>query len=128
MRKSVLIIVVPLIVLASMSVGAESTPKMSKKEVKALIANAKTAADHQRLAAYYRDEATRLKERQQEHEEEAIEYSKNPWCYTVPKYPTLGQHCRQLAGYYGMGAQKALKMAELHESLAKDAKQTEDQK
>lgn len=106
--------------LTAIGVGATSTQEMSKKQVKALIANARTRADHKRLAAYYRSEAARLKAKQQDHEEEAAEYFQNPSNHPVPKYPTLGQHCRDLSGYYGMAAQKAAAMAELHENLAKD--------
>ena len=86
------------------------------------VPSARMAADHQKLATYYRQEAARLQEKQQEHEEEAAEYFKNPSSHPVPKYPTLGQHCRDLAANYKMAAQNALKLAELHESLAKEAK------
>jgi hypothetical protein len=95
---------------------------MGKREVKALIASANTAADHQKLALYFRDEVARLRAKQQEHEEEAAEYFKNPSRHPIPKYPTLGQHCRDLAASYKMGAQQAIKLAELHESLAKEAR------
>ena len=95
---------------------------MGKKEVKALITNATTRADHEKLAAYYRSEVAGLKTKQQDHEEEAAEYFKNPSSHPSPKYPTLGQHCRDLAGYYRMAAQKAEAMAEMHESMAKDTK------
>ena len=122
MSKWTLLLAVSALALTGISAGAENTPKMSKKEVKALIASAKTAADHQKLATYYRQEAAVLQEKQQEHEEEAAEYFKNPSSHPVPKYPTLGQHCRDLAANYKMTAQKAQKLAELHESLAKEAK------
>ena len=122
MRKRILIITVAALGLAGIAAGADNTAKIGKKEVKALIASASTAADHQKLAMHFREEAARLQARQQEHEEEAAEYFKNPSSHPVPKYPTLGQHCRDLAGSYKMAAQKALKLAEIHESLAKEAK------
>ena len=102
--------------------GAPQPEKLSRQQLKSLISSAKTPADHQRLASYYRDEAARLKAKQREHEEEAAEYYKDPPRHPGPKYPTLGQHCRDLAGYYGIAAQKALTMADMHETLAQEAK------
>ena len=101
----------------SVPAGAKDKP-LSKRELKNLIARAETKADHEKLAAYYRSEAARLKAKQEDHEEEAAEYFKNPSSHPGPKYPTLGQHCRDLAGYYKMGAQKAIAMAEMHEGMA----------
>jgi hypothetical protein len=122
MGKRILAIAISALALTGITTGADSTPKMGKREVKALIGSAKTAADHQKLATYFRQEAARLRAKQQEHEEEAAEYFKNPSNHPVPKYPTLGQHCRDLAANYKMAAEKVLTLAELHESLAKEAK------
>ena len=102
--------------------GAPQQEKLTKQQLKSLISSAKTPTDHQKLAAYYHDEAQRLKAKQREHEEEADEYYRNPSRHPSPKYPTLGQHCRDLAGYYAMAAQKALTMADMHETLAREAK------
>lgn len=102
--------------------GAPQQEKLTRQQLKSLISSAKTPTDHQKLAAYYRDEGARLKAKQREHEEEAAEYYKDPSRHPGPKYPTLGQHCRDLAGYYGMAAQKALTMADMHEALAREAK------
>lgn len=96
----------------------EPSVRMNKKQVKSLIANARTPGDHMRLAAYYRDEATRLKAQQKEHEKEAAEYYKDPARHPIPKYPTMGQHCRDLAYYYGKGADSALALASSHERMA----------
>ena len=46
--------------------AAETSANLSKKELKTLLATAKTPADQQRLAAYYRDKAQRLKAKAQE--------------------------------------------------------------
>ena len=118
----VLLLTMAAIGLTPIGAGAEGQPQITKKEVKALIANARTRADHEKLAAYYRSEAARLSAQQHDHVEEAAEYSKNPSNHPVPKYPTLGQHCRDLAGYYGMAAQKAELWQTCHDSMAKDAK------
>lgn len=54
--------------------GARQHEKLTRQQLKSLISSAKTPADHQKLAAHYRDEAERLRAKQREHEEEADEY------------------------------------------------------
>lgn len=98
--------------------AAEASGQLSKKQLKALVAGAKSPEDHLKLAAYYRAETARLTAKQREHEEEAAEYYKDPSQHPTPKYPTLGQHCRDLAYYYGKGAQSAQALAASHEAMA----------
>ncbi len=90
---------------------------LSKKELKRLITSASTAADHQRIADYYRSEAKRLEQKRLEHEQELAEYYKNPARYPG-KYPTMGDHCRSLAAYYQIAARKANAKADMHLRLA----------
>jgi hypothetical protein len=97
---------------------------LTKKELKALTASAKTTVDHERLAKYYRFEAKRLEAKQREHEWELAEYYENPVRYPS-KYPTMGDHCRSLASYYKMAAAKATAKAEMHEELAHKAPQSD---
>jgi hypothetical protein len=89
---------------------------LSAKEVKQLIAAAKSPEDHLRIAAYYEEEAKRLEEKKTEHTEMGAEYDKNPQLY--PSKLSLGQHCRNLAGYYGLAEQKALELAKVHKQMA----------
>src|SRR3981081_3540165 len=51
--------------------AAPSSPSLSKKELKTLLATANTPADQERLAAYYEDKAQRLKAKAQEFSTEA---------------------------------------------------------
>lgn len=104
--------------------AADEKPILTKKEVKALIANAKTPEDHRKIAAYYRSEAEGLAEKQREHEEDLAEYNRNSSHYPG-KYPSMGDHCRQLAGYYGLAAKKAQSLAEMHEELAKQVEKSQ---
>jgi hypothetical protein len=53
--------------------------KLSKEALKTLTASAKTPADHERIAAYYRVKAQRLWAKYREHEADLAEYYKNPW-------------------------------------------------
>lgn len=95
--------------------------ELSKKEVKLLIANARTSEDHERLAAYFRAEGEHLKSEQQEHREMLDAYLKNPTSHPIPRWPTLGVHCRDLVFYYGKAAEQAFALADLHDQMAKEA-------
>jgi len=89
---------------------------LSTKELKQLIASAKSPEDHLRIASYYEEEAKRLGEKKAEHTEMGAEYDRNPQRY--PSKLSLGQHCRNLAGYYGLAEQKALELAGVHKQMA----------
>lgn len=109
--------------VAQTAVSQQQTQRLTKKELKMLIANARTPEDHRRIAAYYRAEEGQLRAKQREHEVELAEYLKNPSSHPVPKWPTMDQHCRQLIFYYNKAAQKAFAMADLHEKMAEEAGQ-----
>ena len=99
----------------------QQTQKLSKKKLKLLIANACSPEDHERIASYYRAQGDRLKAKQREHEKELAEYLQNPSSHPVPKWPTMGQVCRNLVFRYSSAAQKAFALADLHEQMARDA-------
>jgi hypothetical protein len=95
---------------------------LTRKELKALNASTKTQVGHEALAAYYRAQAERFEAKHQEHEKDLAEYYKSSSRYPS-KYPTMGDHCRNLSSYYKLAAQRATNMAEMHEKLAKEATQ-----
>ena len=97
--------------------GAPAKHAPSKKQLTQLIASAKTAEGHFRLAARYREEAQSLKDKKNEHIEMGAEYDKNPQKY--PTKPSPGRHCRDLAGYYSQAEKRALELAQMHDDLAK---------
>jgi len=101
--------------------AAVQQEKLTKKELKALTASAKTPADHERVAAYYRAKVQHLWAKYREHEAQLAEYYKNTSRYPS-KYPTMGDHCRGLAGYYKMSAERAAALAEMHERLAQESR------
>lgn len=105
---------------SSPSVGQQQKGKLSKVELKTLIAAAKTPEDHLRIAAYYRAQANEYLARQKEHLADEEEYNSNPQKYST-KYPTPAQHCRDWAYNDGQSAEKALALAEMHEAMARDA-------
>ncbi len=113
-------ILLALAVAVPLAQPAARHEKLTKKELKALIASAKTPADHERLAAYYSAEAQDLEAKHQEHEEDLAEYYKNTLRYPS-KYPTMGDHCRSLASYYKMAAEQASELADMHKKLAQES-------
>jgi len=132
MCRSQLVVAVGVVALAlgvipargvAQAVATQQAQSLTKKELKVLIANARTPEDHRRIAAYYRAEEGQLRAKQREHEAELAEYLKNPSSHPVPKWPTMDQHCRQLIFYYDKAAQKAFAMADLHEKMAEEAGQ-----
>jgi hypothetical protein len=98
---------------------------LTKKELKVLLATAKTPADHQRIASYYRGESQRLTAKARYHEEMAASYQNNPLPFEGKfPYGTVGlSHCRQLIQAYKAQAQEAESLAVLHEGMAKAAEQ-----
>ena len=96
---------------------AQSEPALTTKQVRALILGAQTPEDHKRIAAYYRQEAKALEQKHVEHVEDLAVYNKNSSKYPS-KYPTMGNHCRELAASYASAAKQAQSLADMHASMA----------
>lgn len=103
------------------AIAADAGKRLSKKELKALVATAQTPADHQKLALHYRAEASRLAAESKEHEELAAAYAKSPSAHDVkhPNSPPTASHCRTLAASYAKAAKDAEAIALAHEQLEK---------
>lgn len=106
--------------LCSLSTVGQEQQKLSKKELKTLIATATTAEDHLRIAKYYRRQEQLYLASQKEHEAEEKDYINNRQRYSA-KYPFGAAHCRQWAYNDGQSAKQARALAELHERMAKEA-------
>lgn len=121
---STLVMALVLTSVAPMSlVAADNSSSLSKKELKTLIATAKTPADHRRIAAYYQQEATDLRRRAKEHEDMAVIYKKQPLPYEGKfAYGTVGySHCVRFSELFAEQAKEADALASLHEDMAKTA-------
>lgn len=117
-----------LLAFAAMAVAGskprKSEPKLSHKELTALIGNARTPADHERLAAYYRSEARRLMSEAKEHEDLAQFYGDRTTSLEDPTYVNMGRaarHCHNIAKDYLKEAKEATALATIHEQMAKVA-------
>jgi hypothetical protein len=101
---------------------------LKQKELKSLIATAKTPADHLRIANYYREQAAKLTASSNEHVAMAKEYAKNPVFAAVEakQQASFGQgasHCRRWAELDKQQAKEAEALVALHEEMAKAAEQ-----
>ena len=97
----------------------EKPVKLTHQELNDLIKNAKEPADHEKLAAYYRQEAARLKQEAAEHEMAAKMYSA-----TGQTKPTIAQgapHCDTWAKLDAQAAKEAEALALMHANMAKES-------
>ena len=103
--------------------AADMKGMLEPKEVKALVANAKTPADHLKLAHHYTMMADKHEAEAKEHEALAVEYAKNPQIAAVKHTmsPNTAEHCKYLAGHCRKAAEEMRALAAAHEEMAKTA-------
>ena len=120
---SILALTLMLASISMPSVAADNSSRLSKKELKVLIATARTPAEHRRIATYYQQQASELRGKAKEHEETAAMYQKQPLPYEGKySYGTVGfSHCRRFADLFAEQAKEAEALASLHEDMAKAA-------
>jgi hypothetical protein len=120
LRTAVLLIVATMIVTA-VAEGTDDSRLLSKVELKSLIANAKTAVDHERLAAHFDAKGAQLEAEARDHDELAQEYKRTPPVSRRVEKSQSYEHCRELAKDYANAAQDARRLAADHRALAKEA-------
>src|SRR5262245_35137324 len=121
MRKTMLALVV---MAAALSLSADRTIAQTAKPMDAMISGAKTAADHEALAAQYEKEAAAAKAKADEHRRMGEAYKGQP-AVTGGKaagVSAMPGHCDSLAKSYDEQAQMYTSMAAGERELAKGAK------
>jgi hypothetical protein len=110
-----------IVVSAGQATAVEANGELKSKEVKALVANAKTPADHMKLARHYTAMAAKHDAEAQEHEALAVEYTRNPQIGSskTPMAPNSAEHCRYFAEHCRKAAKEMQAMAAAHEEMAK---------
>ena len=119
--SGVFLVALAIALSSSSTRAADTAAPLTKQQVKELIKTAKTPDDHMKLAHYYQYEADKLKSEAKDHEEMGAEYYRDPSSHPIPKWPTFGQHCRNLSGYYARAAKEAEQLASMHEGMAKSS-------
>ena len=113
-----------LVTLASGTATAvEPKGAMKRKEVKALVANATTPADHMKLARHFSAMAAKHDAEAVEHEALVNEYTRRPTVSSVkrPMAPDTAEHCKYFAEHCRNAAKEMRAMAAAHEAMAKEA-------
>jgi len=101
---------------------AQTPSSISKKELRTLLATAKTPADQERLAVYYRDKAQHLSAKAQEFSAQADSMARLPLVFESKQ--GIGCQCafhyRYFSQLYAQEARDAEALAAQHHQLAQD--------
>lgn len=107
---------VPMVAVVVFLAACTAIP--SANEVPVSIANAKTAADHQRIADYFAQKAA-------SYEIEAKAHEKMPYAYQGrPKYDfaSMNAHCKELQNQLNAAVREAKALEQAHRDLAASIK------
>ena len=116
------VVLAVLVVMSAVQAPAvQPKGELKPKEVLALVASAKTPADHMKLAHHYTAMAAKYESDAQEHEALAVEYAKSPALGESkhPMGPKSAEHCKFFAEYSHKAAKEMTEMAAEHEAMAK---------
>jgi hypothetical protein len=94
----------------------------SKRQLNTLIAEAKTPAEHQRIAQYYQAKAQDYLAQAKEHEQMVAAYKANPSLTAKSQASTIN-HCEYFVQTFKDMAAKSQELAQLHGQMAKGAEQ-----
>jgi len=120
MRKMTLLPVALLIVSAAFALPVARAFADKAPDVEQEIANAKTAADHEKIASFYDAEAKSAESKADDHDRMAASYKKVGG--GVIEKLHLDQHCADISKRYREVAKDARDLAEAHRQMAKDVK------
>ena len=115
-RNVSLFALLPLLAFISCSQRApQGNVTLSSDELTRLAAEARTKADHEALANYFRQEAEEARAKQTAHQELVAGYARAEPPFNHPAY----EHCQTIADSYGVAAENAESIARLHEDFAR---------
>jgi hypothetical protein len=121
LKKLAAVSALSLVLVVPFATAQEKLPcqgmNLPAKDAKALIASAKTAEDHQKLACYFSAEARNEEERAKYHDEMAKLYENN----SNSKRDMVG-HCKHFADEARKAAESDNQLAAEHEKMAEQAK------
>jgi hypothetical protein len=111
-------------ILVGMSTWASDGALLTKQDLKSLIANGKTAQDHERIAQHFDAKAEQLEAESKEHAALAAEYKARPTAHEAkhPMSPQTAGHCQYFAESLHKASLQARQMATDHRAMAKAVK------
>ncbi len=102
----------------------QSKPEhLSKQQLNTLIANAKSAAEHERIAHFYEAKAVDYHAQAVEHEAMVAAYKANSSLSNEKNRASTIGHCEYFVTTFNELAVKSQELAKLHEQMAKDTEQ-----
>jgi len=113
--------VVVLALTAGLVMPAYRAVAAEDMDIDKMIATAKTAADHQAIADYYKQEAKEAQEQADKHKKMAQQYSMSSIGTQATK-THFHEHCEALVRNYDAAAKEYNDLAKMHEEMAKAAK------
>jgi hypothetical protein len=119
---AVLVFAMTLTVSGRAATTQQTQDQLSKKQLSALIATAKTPAEHERVAAYYRAQASDFLAQSRYHAQMASDFKANPSTNNDKVVRQTVNHCAYLAESLKTQSSKAAELAKQHEQMAEDAK------
>lgn len=122
-KTAVFAITLALAAVVSVPADAKAQP-VKKSELKGLLTNAETKADHERIAQYFDAEAVRYEAEAKDHGELAPFYKKSPdpALSKHPGSPRAFEHCDALSKNLQKSAEEARSLAAEHRGMAHQAK------
>lgn len=108
----------------SFAATAQTQPNagnLSKQQLVSLVANAKTPAEHLRIAQYYGAKAQDYLAQSKEHEQMAEQFRANTVTSSSKFSRGTVNHCEYLAQNFKQKAEQMQKLELEHEQMAKDA-------
>ena len=106
------------------AITTSQTPDhLSKKQLSALVATAKTPAEHERIANYYRVQANDDLVQSRYHAGMATQFKTNPVASNSKFSRQTVDHCAYLAQSLKDQSVKAENLARQHDEMAKDSDQ-----
>jgi hypothetical protein len=120
LMRRMLLLSVALLFAAALSLPAARAGTEKGQDIEQEIANAKTAADHEKIAAFYEGEATAAEKDAEEHDRMAASYKKVGGALIGKLH--LDQHCADISKRYREVAKNTRDLAAAHREMAKQAK------
>jgi hypothetical protein len=115
------ILVFTAVAFAQAAQPQQKPEKLSKRQLLSLIATAKTPAEHNRIAQYYRAAAQDYLAQSKEHEEMAARYKENPTISSSKFVTGTVNHCEYFVETFKALAANSEELAVLHERMASEA-------
>jgi hypothetical protein len=121
MNTKTLIAVVAFASLTAASCATRPPHTEHTNEVKAMLENPRTAADHAAIAAHYEEDAKALGQKAEEHKKNLSDYERHRYLYGK-QYIGFKEHCENLIRAYTKATEESLEMARMHRQMAGEAK------